>query len=136
MTEPGAPGPEPSSDGVLSAERPNRSLAALADEVEIISRVYERLFGVPRSDDWLVLKLHEEIGELTQAYLARSGRSRDRGEAAETVDLGFRAELADVLAQLLLVARRFDVDLEGELERKWFRWRHLVEPADEAGVRR
>lgn len=120
----------------MSAEPPNRSLAALADEVEIISRVYERRFGVPRSDDWLVLKLHEEIGELTQAYLARSGRSRDRGDAAETVDRGFRAELADVLAQLLLVARRFDVDLEGELERKWFRWRHLVEPADEAGVRR
>ncbi len=40
-----------------------------------------------------------------------------------------------MLAQLLLVARRFDVDLEAELERKWFRWRHLVEPADEAGVR-
>ncbi|CAM3516069.1 MazG nucleotide pyrophosphohydrolase domain-containing protein [Isoptericola cucumis] len=109
-------------------------LAELTDEVEIISRVYERRFGVPRTDDWLVLKLHEEIGELTQAYLARSGRSRDRGDGA-TVDAAFRAELADVLAQVLLVARRFDVDLEAEIERKWFRFRHLVEPQDEAGVR-
>jgi NTP pyrophosphatase (non-canonical NTP hydrolase) len=106
-------------------------LDELGDELEIISRVYERRFGVARTDDWLVLKLHEEVGELTQAYLARSGRSRDRGE----VDAAFRAELADVLAQLLLVARRFDVDLEAELERKWFRWRYLVEPQDEAGVR-
>ncbi|MEL7975555.1 pyrophosphatase [Isoptericola sp. F-RaC21] len=110
-------------------------LAELSDELEIISRVYERRFGVPRTDDWLVLKLHEEVGELTQAYLARSGRSRDRGAGAGEVDAAFRAELADVLAQLLLVARRFDVDLEAELERKWFRWRHLVEPQDEAGVR-
>lgn len=110
-------------------------LGELSDELEIISRVYERRFGVPRTDDWLVLKLHEEVGELTQAYLARSGRSRDRGEGAGEVDAAFRAELADVLAQLLLVARRFDVDLEAELERKWFRWQHLVEPADEAGVR-
>ncbi|GAB3104245.1 pyrophosphatase [Isoptericola nanjingensis] len=110
-------------------------LTELGDEVEIISRVYERRFGVARTDDWLVLKLHEEVGELTQAYLARSGRSRDRGEGDGEVDAAFRAELADVLAQLLLVARRFDVDLEAEIERKWFRWRHLVEPADEAGVR-
>jgi len=109
-----------------------RTLPELADEVEIISRVYERLYGVQRTDDWLVLKLHEEVGELTQAYLARSGRSRDRGPG---VDEAFRAELADVLAQLLLVARRFDVDLEAEVDRKWFRWRHLVEPQDEAGVR-
>ncbi|MCA5892629.1 pyrophosphatase [Isoptericola sp. NEAU-Y5] len=110
-------------------------LAALTDEVEVISRVYERRYGVERTDDWLVLKLHEEVGELTQAYLARSGRSRDRGEGEGAVDAAFRAELADVLAQLLLVARRFDVDLEAEIERKWFRWRHLVEPQDEAGVR-
>ncbi|WP_402372425.1 nucleoside triphosphate pyrophosphohydrolase family protein [Isoptericola rhizosphaerae] len=111
------------------------TLAGLADEVEIISRVYERRFGVPRTDDWLVLKLHEEVGELTQAYLAASGRSRDRGDGTDVCG-AFRAELADVLAQLLLVARRFDVDLESELERKWFRFRHLVEPQDEDGVRR
>jgi NTP pyrophosphatase (non-canonical NTP hydrolase) len=110
-------------------------LKDLADELEIISRVYERRFGVERTDDWLVLKLHEEVGELTQAYLAASGRSRDRGEQPGEADAAFRAELADVLAQLLLVARRFDVDLEVEVERKWFRWRHLVEPGDEAGVR-
>ncbi len=110
-------------------------LKDLADELEIISRVYERRFGVERTDDWLVLKLHEEVGELTQAYLAASGRSRDRGEGPGAADAAFRAELADVLAQLLLVARRFEVDLAEELERKWFRWRHLVEPGDEAGVR-
>jgi hypothetical protein len=32
--------------------------------------------------------------------------------------------------------RRSDVDLGAELEREWFRFRHLVEPPDEAGVRR
>ncbi|WP_166845703.1 MazG nucleotide pyrophosphohydrolase domain-containing protein [Isoptericola sp. BMS4] len=109
-------------------------LRDLADEVEIISRVYERRFGVERTDDWLVLKLHEEVGELTQAYLAASGRSRER-PAATDEQQAFRAELADVLAQLLLVARRFDVDLEAEVERKWFRFRHLVEPQDTEGVR-
>ncbi len=44
-------------------------------------------------------------------------------------------EVSDALAQLLLVARRFDVDPTEELERKWFRWRHLVQPEDTAGIR-
>ncbi|MGC5167752.1 pyrophosphatase [Luteimicrobium sp. DT211] len=105
-------------------------LGELGEELEVISRVYARRHGVERTDDWLVLKLHEEVGELTQAYLERGGRSRSRGSSADDVDAAFRAELADVLAQLLLVARRFDVDLDAEIERKWFRWRHLIEPED------
>ena len=113
-----------------------RGIGRLGDELEVISRVYERRYGVERTDDWLVLKLQEEMGELTRAYLNLSGRSRDRGLSADELDVAFREELADVLAQLLLLARRFGVDLEQALEDKWFRWRHLVEPADEEGVLR
>ncbi|GAB2505493.1 MazG nucleotide pyrophosphohydrolase domain-containing protein [Promicromonospora xylanilytica] len=110
-------------------------LENLIDDVEIISRVYARLHDVERTDDWLVLKLHEEVGELTQAYLNLSGRSRDRGLSDDETRDAFRGEVADALAQLLLVARRFDVDLPEELERKWFRWRHLVQPEDTVGLR-
>ncbi|WP_275004564.1 pyrophosphatase [Promicromonospora iranensis] len=110
-------------------------LTRLSDDVEIISRAYARLHGVERTDDWLMLKLHEEVGELTQAFLNLSGRSRDRGLSDDETRAAFRGEVADALAQLLLVARRFDVDLSEELERKWFRWRHLVLPEDTAGIR-
>ncbi|MDR7382539.1 pyrophosphatase [Promicromonospora iranensis] len=110
-------------------------LTRLSDDVEIISRVYARVHGVERTDDWLMLKLHEEVGELTQAFLNLSGRSRDRGLSDDETRAAFRGEVADALAQLLLVARRFDVDLSEELERKWFRWRHLVRPEDTAGIR-
>jgi NTP pyrophosphatase (non-canonical NTP hydrolase) len=104
-------------------------LEAAQADVEAISRAYARLHGIERSDDWLVLKLGEEVGELTQAYLAASGRSRrpvDDGRDA------LRAELADVLAHLLLLAERFDVDLDAALEAKWGRWRHLVVEEDRA----
>ncbi|ROS76818.1 MazG nucleotide pyrophosphohydrolase domain-containing protein [Cellulomonas sp. PhB143] len=112
-------------------------LSAAVDEVEVVSRVYARRYGVERTDDWLLLKLHEEVGELTQAYLSLTGRSRVRetdGDASG-MEESFRAEVADVLAQLMLLARRFDVDLDEALERKWFRWRHLVEPQDREGIR-
>lgn len=97
-------------------------LRAAQADVEAISRVYARRFGVERTDDWLFLKLTEEVGELTQAYLARGGRSRTAG-----TDEAFRDEVADVLAYLLLVAERFGVDLEQALEAKWFRWRYLLD---------
>lgn len=127
-----SPSPSPwSSCGTLGGVE----LKKLSDDVEIISRVYARVHGIERTDDWLVLKLHEEVGELTQAFLNLSGRSRDRGLSDDETRDAFRGEVADALAQLLLVARRFDVDLTEELERKWFRWRHLVQPEDTAGIR-
>ena len=97
-------------------------LRAAQADVEAISQVYARRFGVERTDDWLFLKLTEEVGELAQAYLARSGRTRSQGSDEE-----FRDELADVLAHLLLIAERFGVDLDEALEAKWFRWRHLLD---------
>jgi NTP pyrophosphatase (non-canonical NTP hydrolase) len=104
-------------------------LAAAQREVETISRVYARLHGIERTDDWLVLKLGEEVGELTRAYLAWSGRSRHDASSDERA-AALRDEVADVLAHLLLVAERTGVDLDDALERKWFRWRHLIEEQD------
>ncbi|WP_454049657.1 pyrophosphatase [Cellulomonas sp. Marseille-Q8402] len=104
-------------------------LRAAQADVEAISRAYARLHGIERTDDWLVLKLGEEVGELTQAYLAASGRSR---RAVADGQEALHAEMADVLAHLLLLAERFDVDLGAALDRKWGQWRHLVVEQDRA----
>lgn len=95
----------------------------LRDEVEAVSTVYAERHDIVRTDDWLVLKLHEEIGEMTQAYLARAGQTRDKGRSAAERDDDFKAELADVLAHVLLIAHRFDVDLVEEVARKWLVWK-------------
>lgn len=97
-------------------------VAKLQVEVEAVSVFYAEGHGIDRTDDWLMLKLGEEVGELTQAYLARSGGTRDKGRTQGQREEDFRAELADVLAQVLLIAQRFDVDLVSEVERKWLRW--------------
>lgn len=64
-----------------------------------------------------------QIDELTQAHLARAAQARGaaRSEAERGAD--FRAELADVLAQVLLIARRFDVDPQDEVAREWLVWK-------------
>lgn len=93
-------------------------LGDLQRDVEAISALYARRFDVDRTDDWLVLKLNEEVGELTQAYLARSGQARERRS-----DDAFGDEIADVLAHLLLIAERFDLDVAAAVERKWLMWK-------------
>lgn len=94
-------------------------IAKLRADVESVSAHYAERHEIRRDDDWFILKLNEEVGELTQAYLARAGQARDKGRSAEERDADFRAELADVFAQVLLLAQRFEVDIAAEVERKW-----------------
>lgn len=94
-------------------------LRRLADDIESISERYAGVLGIERDDAWYLLKLQEEVGELTQAFLMRAGQARTRGLTAEEIDSGFRAELADVLCHVLLMARHHGVDLEAEVGRKW-----------------
>lgn len=100
----------------------------LMDEVEQVSAFYAERHGIDRTDDWFVLKLNEEVGEFTQAYLARAGQARDKGRSAEELEGDLRSELADVLSQVLLIARRFDVDLAEEVAEKWLVWKPSPEP--------
>lgn len=95
----------------------------LSDEVEVVSAFFAQRHSIPRTDDWFVLKRNEEVGELTQAHLARAGQARDKGRTITELEQDARSELADVLAQVLLIARRFNVDLTEEVERKWLVWK-------------
>jgi NTP pyrophosphatase (non-canonical NTP hydrolase) len=97
-------------------------LHQLTDEVETVSRLYARRNDIERNDSWFLLKLNEEVGELTQAYLMRTGQARHKGRSQEEIESDFRAEVADVLAQVLLTARHFGLDPEAEIERKWLVW--------------
>lgn len=95
----------------------------MSADVEVVSASYAANNGIDRTDDWMVLKLNEEVGELTQAYLARAGQARDKGRTPDELESDFRAEIADVLAQVLLIAHRFDVDVSAEIESKWLVWK-------------
>ncbi|HLT62466.1 MAG TPA: MazG nucleotide pyrophosphohydrolase domain-containing protein [Microlunatus sp.] len=94
-------------------------LRELSDAVEARSASYGRHFKIDRTPEWLMLKLNEEVGELTRAFLMRSGQSRDHGLGTDDVDELFGEEMADVFAHVLLLARQHGVDLEAEITKKW-----------------
>lgn len=85
-----------------------------------ISRLYEASFGIPPGEDWLVLKLQEELGELTQAYLAATGRSRHRLEGPEA-RAALEREIADVLGFVLALSERLGIDAGAAFQAKWAR---------------
>ena len=94
-------------------------LDELTTAVEHVSRRYAETYGFTRNADWYLLKLQEEVGELTEAHLARTGQARAKGRTPSELDAAFGAEIADVLCQLLLLAHHHDVDVEHEVRRKW-----------------
>ena len=89
----------------------------LQADVLRISDIYAAEHDIDRDRDWAMLKLQEELGELTAEHLRLTGRARG---APDTHALG--AEAADVLGMLLIYCARSGVDLEQAIQRKWLKW--------------
>ncbi len=94
-------------------------LLNLARKFEQASKTYADENGLERDDDWFLLKLQEEVGELTQAWNRVSGRGRRKGRSDEDMARDLADETADVLGHILLFAHRNDLDLAAAIKRKW-----------------
>lgn len=92
-------------------------LKALQADVLRISDIYAREHAIDRDRDWALLKLQEELGELTAEHLRMSGRARGAADAGKLGD-----EAADVLGMLLIYCQMAGVDIETAMQRKWLHW--------------
>lgn len=97
------------------------TLAEVSEAAGEISDIYAGKYAIDRDDDWFLLKLQEELGELAQAHLRLSGRGRGEATERDRAD-----EAADVLCMLLLYCRRFGIDPDEAVRGKWLKW---LEPA-------
>ncbi len=94
----------------------------LTTNAETISADYAQHFDVDRTDDWFMLKLTEEVGEMTQSYLKYQGQARAKPDTSNTFRTEFEDELADVLGTVLLIAKHHDIDIEQAITRKWLKY--------------
>ena len=92
-------------------------LKALQADVLRISDIYAAEHGIDRDHDWALLKLQEELGELTAEHLRLTSRARGEPNPEALGD-----EAADVLGMLLIYCARSGVDLDQAMRRKWLRW--------------
>jgi NTP pyrophosphatase (non-canonical NTP hydrolase) len=93
------------------------TLAEVSDAAARISDIYAGKYAIARDDDWFLIKLQEELGELAQAHLRLSSRGRGAATEQDRAD-----EAADVLCSLLLYCRRFGIDPDEAVRRKWLSW--------------
>lgn len=92
-------------------------LKSLQAAVLRISDIYAAEHQIDRDRDWALLKLQEELGELTAEHLRLTGRARGKPDAQALGD-----EAADVLGMLLIYCARWGIDLEEAMQRKWLKW--------------
>lgn len=97
----------------------SRSLAELMPLLCKVSDTYAERNDIARDDDWYLLKLQEELGELSAEYLKLTGRGRLKGADTAAIRSALEDEAADVLAMLLLFVRHNQIDIDTALERKW-----------------
>lgn len=97
------------------------NLEEITGKLSQVIEVYAKKFSIRCDDDWLLMKLQEELGELTSAYLKLTQRARRGDATAESLEKNFREEVADVLAITLLFAKARGIDPEKALQEKWFR---------------
>ena len=80
---------------------------------------YSKKYNVKIDDYFAILKLSEEVGELSQAFLVHKKKSRpskfkSENESKENV----AEELADVITVSIILANELDIDLEDALNKK------------------
>ena len=72
------------------------------------------------SDDYLLLKLTEELGEFTQSYLVHKKRCRpEKYLSSQISKKELSKELSDVLGLVLVIATNLNIDVEEALLKKW-----------------
>ena len=97
-------------------------LNKVSQSISSVSDKYAKKFGIKRDGNWYVLKLQEEMGELIQSYLMMVGRARQKNKTTEQITEDFHKEMADVFCHVLLLAKKYNVDLEKEVTEKWLVW--------------
>ena len=98
------------------------NLKQISENIVKVSDNYAEKHSINRDNEWYILKLQEELGELTQAYLSLTNRWRKRDKTEQEIKNNFSDELADVMWHLLLLANHNNIDMEKALENKWFKY--------------
>jgi NTP pyrophosphatase (non-canonical NTP hydrolase) len=95
-------------------------LEKLKEEVTKIFLNNLKRDNIEIDDNYLVLKLGEELGEFIQAYLIHKKKCRpEKYLFPDDSKKQAAKELADVIGLIFVIASQFDIDLEEAITKKW-----------------
>lgn len=92
----------------------------LQEKLFAVEKDYGKKFGITIDEDYTLLKLYEEMGELSQAVLINRKKCRpEKYPGAAEAKTKLAEEMADVLGLLITNAKLLDIDIEEALQKKW-----------------
>lgn len=97
------------------------TFADLSERIGEVGELYARLHNITRTPDWYLLKLTEELGELTAEHLLLNGQARPNKDGFGGTREALENEAADLFGQFVLYLRANGIDIEAAIERKWLR---------------
>ncbi len=81
---------------------------------------YCRECDIELDEDFAILKLYEEVGELAQNVLIHRKKCRkEKYLEKEESKKELAKEVADVLGMLIVVSYLFEIDMEEAIKEKW-----------------
>jgi NTP pyrophosphatase (non-canonical NTP hydrolase) len=92
-------------------------LNQVAEYCETGWNAYAKAHSIHRDDVFYLLKLQEELGELTRRFLELR-RQESVGDAAKLREK-FAGDCASIVGNALIMARHFGVDLEAHIRAKF-----------------
>ncbi len=98
------------------------TIAEITEKARAVADQYAKTFHITYTDDWFLLKLQEELGEMTRAYLVRTQRTRRKTESDDEAKQALAEEIADVFSYVLIFAERSGIDIEEAVTKKWFKY--------------
>lgn len=111
----------------------NSTFSELSERIGEVGELYARAHNITRTPEWYLLKLTEELGELTAEHLLLNGQARPNKDGSGGTREALENEAADLFGQFVLYLRANEIDIEAAIERKWLR--HLDAYKDvEGGV--
>ncbi|XOU94960.1 MAG: MazG nucleotide pyrophosphohydrolase domain-containing protein [Candidatus Kerfeldbacteria bacterium] len=96
-------------------------------EIKTIQKKISKIFlnnakrdNIKVDDDYLMLKLTEELGEFVQSYVIHKKRCRpEKYLSTQKSKKEMSKELSDVLGIILVIANNLNIDLEEAVVKKW-----------------
>ncbi|MCX6766149.1 MAG: hypothetical protein NT136_04290 [Candidatus Moranbacteria bacterium] len=84
------------------------------------AKKYQEKYKVNFDETAALIKLFEEVGELSEAYLTYAKKSRpDKFVSEEDAKNKVAKEIADVVGVAIMLASLLDIDLEKSIDKKW-----------------
>jgi len=92
----------------------------LQKEIVATSKDYGKNYNFKIDADYALLKLYEELGELTQSILIHRKKCRpEKYLPDDKSKIELAKELADVAGTVIVLANLLNIDLEAAIDNKW-----------------